>query len=121
MVLSLFENVLLFYYLYFNFKIFIYFINLIGSVADPGSMSTVVMYNVAATGRAIPKIEPCEGVPRNSWMVPPPPRLPQPPTPNIQQTSGQTQSPSAQQQQTHSTHVQQAHCKTFIYFILFYV
>ncbi|XP_061397991.1 mothers against decapentaplegic homolog 4 isoform X1 [Musca vetustissima] len=88
-----------------------------GPVNDPNHMNAAAMYAAAAAaGRTIPKIEPNEGGPRSSWMVPPPPRLQPPqaaqlPTQQQQQTQQQTaagpQQTATQQQQQHSTQTQQ--------------
>lgn len=71
-------------------------------------MNAAAMFAAAAAGRTIPKIEPNEGGPRSSWMVPPPPRL-QPPQPAQlpppqQQPSGP---PQTNTQQQHSAQTQQ--------------
>uniref|UniRef100_A0A1A9VEV8 Mothers against decapentaplegic homolog n=1 Tax=Glossina austeni TaxID=7395 RepID=A0A1A9VEV8_GLOAU len=84
-----------------------------GSVADPGHINAAAMYAAAAVaGRAIPKIEPSDVAPRNTWLTPPPPR-PSNQTTTQQTTTGQLvpqvqpQQPSptgqAQQQQPHTT------------------
>uniref|UniRef100_A0A1I8Q8S1 Mothers against decapentaplegic homolog n=1 Tax=Stomoxys calcitrans TaxID=35570 RepID=A0A1I8Q8S1_STOCA len=88
-----------------------------GPVNDPNHMNAAAMYvAAAAAGRTIPKIEPNEGGPRSSWMVPPPPRLQPPQAAQVpqqsqqqpQQTSGPPQSTTQQQQQQqHSAQTQQ--------------
>lgn len=101
------------------------------SVNDPTNhMNAAAMYAAAAAvGRTIPKIEPNEGGPRSSWMVPPPPRLQAPqavavvPTATQQQPTGPQQNapqqPQQQQQQQHSAQQTQQHslCKGYCLFI----
>uniref|UniRef100_A0A1A9X1J9 Mothers against decapentaplegic homolog n=1 Tax=Glossina brevipalpis TaxID=37001 RepID=A0A1A9X1J9_9MUSC len=82
-----------------------------GSVADPGHINAAMYAAAAVAGRAIPKIEPSDVTPRNTWLTPPPPRPANQTT--TQQTTGQLapqvqpQQPSpmgqTQQQQPHST------------------
>ncbi|XP_037949381.1 mothers against decapentaplegic homolog 4 [Teleopsis dalmanni] len=53
-----------------------------GPVSDPSHISAMF-----SAGRTLPKIEPTEGVPRSTWMAPPPPRLSQPPQQHTTQTT----------------------------------